>query len=409
MRFKESSDLSYLLLFVIALICIGGSMSIGNYGVYLPIFLLVSIMFLWNLIKKRKNYLPTTLISIYAFYVLIFWVCTLFNGDDDLQRVSLTINYAISIIIYVLLSQQVKTVKSINQIINLLIFILFVNCIITLAQYYNVTASWGIWYLLNDVETIKQSQLIEKMATGSQEVGQGYLFCPGIFPTQVYNGYIVSSLGIFTLYKSIRSAKLLPRIYYYMVLAIVVYSLFVIQQRAAFILFIGACSVVFYSRYKLLTILLLISFILVFCFSNYEVSEDKIGRFANMEDETRERLYATGIDYILNHMVFGGRKNYVNINNLSVHNIFLNAFLYGGILGAILIIAIYCKMIFSSVKIILKNIYQQITPTTAFAYALLIYNLISLTHNNSLLTGDPLIWILYALMLISVKRYNVSK
>lgn len=77
--------------------------------------------------------------------------------------------------------------------------------------------------------------------------------------------------------------------------------------------------------------------------------------------------------------------------------------MYGGVFGAAIIITIYMRMCVSSIKPILKSLKNGITESVAFAYALLIYNIISLTHNNSLLTGDPIIWVLYGLMLLSLK------
>ena len=136
-----------------------------------------------------------------------------------------------------------------------------------------------------------------------------------------------------------------------------------------------------------------------------ELSETTVGRFSDLNDDTRDTLYTQGWEYVLAHLWTGGRLAFSEQMNLSVHNIFLNAFMYGGLFGGILIIIIYFKMCLGCLRLIFKNYVNNINPSSALAYSLLIYNLISLTHNNSLLTGDPIIWVLYALMM---QTYNIK-
>lgn len=398
----------YLLLFV-TIATVGGSFSIGQYGIYILLLIFAVIQCELNILKKRRSVLPLNNVGIYLVYIIVFWICSMFNGDGDMGRISLTINYIICLVMYLMLGQMVNSKNKVNDVINLFIGILLFDCMVTILQFHNIAFGWGIWFFFNDADKVEQSDLILNLASGSQVLGDGELFCPGLFPTQVYNGYIVASLGVFVLYKSQIPKKLLVyKIFHIVMLAVVVYSLFVIQQRMAFVLFLFVFVIVYFSRYKALTIIVALSVALFYICYGFNLDENLLGRYSDLHDETRSRLYETGIDYVLNHLMLGGRAGYLNLNNLSVHNVFLNAFLYGGIVGALLIIVIFFKMCGRAGRIIINSIHHDITPATAFAYSLLIYNLISLVHNNSLLTGEPIIWILYALMIISYRFENAK-
>lgn len=388
---------------LVAALIFGISVSVAGYGLYLPLLLILIIRFVIDLCKKKPGKLPILDIGLYFAYIIIFYICTLFNGDDDLNRNSLIINYLVCIFIYVVLSKDVINRNEIDNITNVLLVLLIFNCIVTVLQYHNNPLGWGIWYIFNDIESVSQAGLIENMDAGSQTLGKNFVFCPGIFPSQVYNGYIVGSLSPLVLYQFHRAKKIVYKLFFATTLLLIIYSLIVIQQRMAFFLFMVVFTVVMFSKNRALTLLLSVALILVYLLYGLDLSEDQFGRLIDVEDKTREHLYTDGFDYIINHFLVGGRKEFAEIHNLSVHNVFLNAFMYGGVFGASLIIIIFIRMCVSSLKLIVQSLKNGLTMTSMLAYALLIFNLISMTHNNSLLTGDAIIWVLYGMMLLSFK------
>lgn len=387
----------------IALVSFGSTVSIGRFGLYVFLFLVLVLQAVSDLINGRRIQIQTTDSRLYIGYIIIFYICSLFNGDADYGINSILVNYLLCLLIYSIISKDITSKIQINRTANVLLILMLLNCLVTISQYYNVPTSWGIWYFFNDADTVKQAAIINEMTAGSQMIGKDYLFCPGIFPSQVYNGYIVGSLSAIAIFKLYNAKTVKQRIIGLLYLAVIAYSLIIIQQRMAFLLFIAAWIVMMFTKNKTLTLILAFSLLILYLSYGFGIGEEQIGRLADLGDKTREHLYTGGIEYITNHLLEGGRKEFSELYSLSVHNVFLNAFIYGGIFGAILIIIIYIRMCVKSIVIIFKNMNRQLPMTVMFAYALLIYNIISMTHNNSLLTGEPIIWVLYALMLLSLK------
>lgn len=402
MKYIQKIKDSLPILFI-ALVSFGMTVSIGGYGLLVLLFFLLLLKSVNDLSGYKSQKLQVIDISTYFVYIIIFLVCTFFNGDGNLGRNSLLINYFVCILIYIVISKDIRSRIEIDKIATVLLILMISDCVITILQYNNNSLGWSVWYFFNDAQTIKQATMIAKLDTGSQILGKDYLFCPGIFPSVVYNGYIVGSLSPIALYKFYKAQTLTKKIISVLSVLLIVCSLIVIQQRMAFFLFVLAFVAMMFTRNKRQTILIAIGLLIVYLIYSFDIGAEQFGRLVDIEDKNREHLYANGFDYIFSHLWAGGRKEFIELNRLSVHNIFLNAFMYGGILGAALIITIYVRMCATSIKIILKSLKNRITESVAFAYALLIYNIISLTHNNSLLTGDPIIWVFYGLMLLSLK------
>ena len=388
---------------LVAIATFGMTVSVSGYGIFVYLLIVLILQSGIDLQKKLPQQIDTTDTWLYFYYAIIFFICTLFNGDGDIGRNSLIANYMVCILVFSVISREFKSKAAIDKMANVLWVMALLDCTVTIMQYHNNTLGWGIWYFFNDAKTVEQSGIIDSLDAGSQILGRNHLFCPGIFPSQVYNGYMVGALSAIALYKLQNAKTLLQRLTGMLSLLLIAYSLVVIQQRMAFFLFIFVFVAMMYSRSKLMTWLIAVGLLAVYLLYGIDVGENQLGRLVDLEDKTREHLYSNGIDYVFSHFWVGGRQEFMVQNSLSVHNIFLNAFMYGGILGAALIIAIYLRMCIASVKVIVKSFSDRITRPVGFAYALLIYNLISLTHNNSLLTGDPIIWVLYALMLLSLK------
>ena len=403
MKFQHKLN-SYLPIIYVAVSAFGVSMSIAGYGVFLPLLMLIFLQYVIDRNQKRSEILETTDTKLYFAYIIIFVICSIFNGDGNFGRNSLLVNYFLSVLIYLVISMDIKSTEQINKICNTLLILLILNCVVTLLQYVNNPIGWSVWFYFNDAQTVRQVASIENMDAGTQMIGRGNLFYPGIFPSQVYNGYIVGSLATIALYKFRDAAKMGYIIIYGLVLLLIAYSLIVIQQRMAFFLFIIVLAAVLYYKSKPLTVVMVGIIFVAYLLNGINVGEEQLGRLVDLDDKNRYILYSEGLEYVISHLWVGGRSEFMAAHSLSVHNVILNAFMYGGFFGAILIMIIYMRMCMKSLKIIIASFMGHSTgKTSMFAYALLIYNIISLTHNNSLLTGDPIIWVLYGLMLLSLK------
>lgn len=379
--------------------------NLGQFGLlaYLLPFIVINVL---SALHRKSCHMKIEAVDIqlYAIYLVVFYICTFFNGDEDMGRNSLTIQYLSCIFIFLAISYNVPSLQVIKKIINVLAILSLVNCIITVLQFYNNSIGWGIWTFLNADMLIEANNQLQNINSG-QEINAGGTFCPGIFPTQVFNGYVLASLGVICAcpYPQIKNWKKL----HFIVATATLIALFCAQQRMAFYIYVLFLAYLFYKKHKIITIFILIAALFSYSYISDIMTAETLGRFANAQDSLREKLYSSAITYLQENIIVGGRLAYIQINKLSVHNIFLNAFLYGGIFGGIIILIIYFRMCFKAIRIIIRRNNQ--TVSTALAIGLLSYNLISLTHNNSLLTGEPIIWIMYALMLMSLKYENEKK
>lgn len=397
--------------FILTLLCIaliGATISIGQYGVYVPLLVVLFLRYIYDIIRHRKGLLSTADVCMYIAYVVIFYICTLLNGDGANGRNSLLVSYAISIISFLLISKEIRSEGTITIFVWVLIGIVIINCIITIMQYYNIPMSWSVWYFFNDAKTTFTTYVVDNMHSGAQLLGKSKVFCPGIFPSSVNNGYFVASLGVLCFYPQFSKKRSVGKLIQGLLVLIILVTLLMIQQRMAFFLFLGVTCVINFERHTVVTVFTIILAAIVFELVDMQLDEGVIGRLANTEDKIRETLYETGIEYVMTHLLVGGRVGYESINEHSAHNIFLNAIMYGGLFGGIMIVVIYFRMCYKAVCVVIKKFNCRRNLSVAFAYSLIIYNLISLTHNNSLLTGDPIIWILYAMMLVA-QKYEAAK
>lgn len=391
---------------LIALISLASNVSIGTFGLLTWIApLLVIHVIIMSSVHKPVIQINYKDIRLYVLYAIIFYLCTLFNGDGNIGRNSLMIQYLVCMMIFIAIYYDITTLSAIRIVINVIIILLLLDCIITILQFKNNSLGWGVWYFFNS-SLLNSEEIIKNVTSVStiQTIGNQTL-CPGLFPTQVYNGYMLATAGIMNVcyYPQIKKWRLLNII----ILSLTLVSLFVTQQRMAFYIFLIFCAYIYYGRHKAMTIFLVIIGAVFYTYTNSYLTEDYIGRFANSEDRLREQLYDSAIKFISENYLAGGRIAYSNIDNHSAHNVFLNAFLYGGLFGGILILIIYFRMCFKAIRIILRENRQAMS--TVLAFGLLSFNIISLTHNNSLLTGEPIIWIIYALMLLSLKYEEQQK
>lgn len=387
----------------IALSSFASNVSIGTYGLLTWLApLLVIHVIVMSFVHKNVNQINYMDIWLYVLYAIIFFLCTIFNGDGNIGRNSLMIQYLMCVMIFIAIYYDIKTLDTIRITINVIIVLLLLDCIITILQFNNNSIGWGAWYFFNSSQ-LNSEEIIKNVTSfyDTQTIGNQTL-CPGLFPTQVYNGYILATAGIMNVccYPQIRKWRLINIIISLLTLV----SLFITQQRMAFYIFLILCAYIYYSRHKTITIFLVIIGAIFYTYTNLYLTEDYIGRYANTEDHLREQLFGSAIEFISQNYLAGGRIAFSKITGYSAHNVFLNAFLYGGLFGGILILIIYFRMCFKAIRIILRK--NQKSMSTVLAFGLLSFNIISLTHNDSLLTGEPIIWILYALMLLSLKYEN---
>lgn len=126
-------------------------------------------------------------------------------------------------------------------------------------------------------------------------------------------------------------------------------------------------------------------------------------RFADSDDSLRSSLLAKSFSFIKENLLLGGMKSFLKIAGYPPHNIFLNSFVEAGVFGFVISLIIY----FSQISLGLKL--TNISNHMLLGYAFLAYTLNSLFHNDSILSGDVLAWLLWAMIFSLYKYFNKEK
>ena len=125
-------------------------------------------------------------------------------------------------------------------------------------------------------------------------------------------------------------------------------------------------------------------------------------RFVDHDNSIREYLFSNTLNFISEHPFLGGMSSFVRMNGFPPHNIFLNAFVEAGICGFILSLCIYIKQMKTSFKL------NNARRVSLIAFAFIAYMLNSLLHNDSILSGDVVAWILWA-MVFSLSKNKIDE
>lgn len=386
----------------------GGNWLIGRFSLSFYAIVLMAMNFI--IILPKKFSLPYKDIKLYFLYVIVLFYVSLFNGDmanSSNGFVSLFMNYVGCFLIYFSIDYYIKDRKQIFFIVKILIFLISINALASHMQFINNPIGWGIWKIFNNGELNFVELVTEYVDKNDVDTNLGLSFSAGIFPSPVTNGYYFAALGLLPLYyvaNTIYSFRVrLFNLFLFMSFFI---SLFEIQQRSAFFLFIIAFLVV-------LIIMNMRRWIyiggILFCVLFVWLGIDDLdwGRIGELDLGGRSSLYSTGWHFVESHWFLGGRFTFLQMSDKSVHNLILNGIIYSGIIGLIIILIIFVRMLIKAVKIIIDS-KRTITMSiyTILAISLLVYNFMSFTHNTSLITGDLVIWFLYALMLKSYIIYT---
>ena len=329
--------------------------------------------------------------KLYILYVVWFIFAGLVNGDfiRFSGSISLLINYTNCVLIGNLIVISIKDKIILDRLSNLLLGVVVFNILITLAQFFNYELGWTIWNLLNPTinEIIEESML---EATQGDEQILGFNFCPGLFQSAVTNGYFMASFGLLPLVLASKKSFFIKRVIIYIIFVASLLTLLIIQQRAAFFIFIILSIVILYKTRKSQK-----AFVSI-------ISE------MSLAEDSRMTLFSQAIDYISSNFLFGGRAEFLDRTDKNAHNFILNAFIYSGLIGAILLLTIAGKMMIDSARILISRNNSGSYPLFC-SCALISYISIGLVHNESLVTGTPVVFILYSMLIVSLMIADKSK
>jgi hypothetical protein len=265
---------------------------------------------------------------------------------------------------------------------------------------------------------LKSDGFVETSGIGNyRESAIGY-GVPGIFDSRVNNAAFSSYLVFIPLYYLNKKRNILSKIICIAIYAIFMYILFLTQQRSSFFLCTLASLFILYKTYfknkkSLLYTITIVAILYFICLKSVNLNEDELGRFVEYSDNGRKDIFSLVLNSLSNNIIWGGP---ITINKLlfekfeitGTHNYFLNAIVVGGLLGGIVYTILYFKIFKLSIRYLFNKAYNYNYNIVIFSIMVIVSLINSLVHNNGIIYGDFLLWLILGLLLIEINRTNIK-
>lgn len=382
--------------YIIAAIVFGGVYIAGPFTIrhIAVICMLVYAMTHSSSLPKEKT------MTMYILFVICLGISDISYGYVEFFFKDLLANYLVCYVSYWATLILIEKKKSISVFIYTFIAIGIVSGVLVMLQYHDVY--WA--FIIPDIlRTFTEEDMDQLTSIGGLIEGQSL---PGLF-NRVDNGYYLSiatilSLYIYNKYKSIVSLGFW---------GFLVVSLYMVQQRAAF--FIGlSLSIVFLLQslsksHKLIIFSFIAIGIIIFIYHETDISTLLEGsRYSKGADTgTRQDLWKISYNYIIENPFNANAIDFDKRHpDIAAHNLFLNAFLSCGLIGGTIVLSVVAILCCRCIKIFKSRHYikpEYILTTLAF----ISFNFVSLSHNNSVVNGNIVFWILATPLMI--KQYKL--
>lgn len=371
----------------------------------------VMVMFSYLLFSSIKNpvYKNNKYILIYIIFIVFLFLAMTFNGDAETYGLKwIVANHVVSIIVFVATYYVTKDNRQnrMDVIIVALIFILVVNSLVTIAQYFNEPIGWAVSFFFlqgrnEDIVTFQEAyQSLDTLA--------GVARTPGIFDSSVENGIFLGSFGFLPFYFIKRDNRLL-RLLSIIVIVLSLIACFMCQERAAMLTMSASVIYLGYKSMKNNAWSFLVAiFVLIILLYSIDFSSIDAGRFhdVGIDNSARRSIWADIDPFLENNLLLGGAEQFMRLSGHMPHNIFFNAFVFGGLLGGITAIVLYFLFLIKGVKNVLSK--KTNIPNCAIALAFLSILAQSLVHNSSIISGDVMTFLLFSLLFVSEEITGIT-
>lgn len=358
---------------------------------------------------KEKEIKIDKYFRVYMFFIMSYLIAGVFTGFFLESIKNVIAFYFVSYVAYESTKILIGKYNGMEFLCNAFLSFGLINAFVSICQMYQLPYANAIstFLLGNSI-----NEIYDVMAIRSQDNMFGYTV-PGLVGP-VPNGYLMSLIVVLSLYNKDGVLKIKNIVMFCLFL----YTSFIIQERTALVSCILISS---YCLYNIITktpkgktklwiyMFVFVAFVIVLTYApsfyTQLMSGDSRYSYGFSLQEERGEISDTALDYILNNPL-GGINEFLT-NGHYPHNILLNAFIYGGFLGGVSIII----LLIIQFKIVLKSLnWNRVSSHSLFFFAAIYtcYTLNSLTHNLSLVTGDPTIWIVWGAILSKYELDNMK-
>lgn len=332
----------------------------------------------------------------YMLFLLFYTVVEAGSGYSSYVFGKLLGTYLASIALYISSKIIIEKYQAAHLIINILVILGLINAIEAIWQF---TGS-PIAQILPQILHITLSE--EDIAYyNAREDFHGYSV--GGLMGIVTSGYFLSATSVLALYN--QKGKITAT--NWIIFSIIFFALFLVQERSG--LFSGLlCAFIFYVLFSIHNqkalfssafVFILAAIIIIKYIPSHISYEEMRYTSIGISDNRRTQIAMDAIKWIFQNPE-GGANYFFNMGGHYPHNYFINAFLYGGIIGGGILIGILfvqlSKIINVVVSFLKENTYSPLLLASCLAY--LCYTLNSLFHNYSLVLGGEMIFLLWAMI-----------
>ncbi len=335
------------------------------------------------------------LILLYIVFLFFHGLSSCLEGSTASFFRDVISKYLVAIVAYYATVIYYRKYATFRDPVNAILLFGVVNAVVTILQFIGNPIGIGAGYVFLDTSNEVKFYQFQHMLDGG-----GYALF-GILGDPVLNGYVSLLMPLLTLDKIYCAGKTVNKKYrqggFWLMWVLFMFSLFTVQERSAFFI-AGAFSMLYFfheSKLRLSTLFLaLIIALAVILFLPHLLNSDIVvnSRFADQGEDVRVGIYSRSGEFIIQHLLFGGKESAINYIDTMPHDFILNSFIYGGLFGGLIVLYIILKQFLVSYRLYRKDF--EIGIVLCFVG----YTLNGLAHNPSIVTGDVLIWMLWAMV-----------
>lgn len=384
----------------------GSSIYIGPVTAGFFFAVILSVLIFWH---DKKLVLDKPL-KLYAVFVFSFGLSSLITGQMEVFIDTFLRSYLISFILWRATTISIENnPKAVDIIIYIFLCIGLFDVAVSLSQMTFNTQ----WYqqIFETLQLRHDEKMAETMEYKSLTNDVFSYAITGIFGNAIKNGWFLAVCSCLSMRYVLKYKKLVLIIFPLIFIA----GVFACQERSALlgsILAFGYCLYNLYNNGKFYVKVGMLIFILLAVVwgihSLVAFSENNNLRYTELglDDTGRSKILDGVSDYLISNPIFPNIYEHFANGGSPPHNLFINAFMYGGLLSFVCIIYILIIQ-FKSFFIDIKN--QSVHNPTLIAIILsaFVFTFNGLFHNQSIVTGECVIWIIWA-MYLSVKNIHNS-
>lgn len=333
---------------------------------------------------------------------LIFWILSaIFEGTLGECLRNLAAQHCVSLVAYFSTVLIYSKYRNTDILINTLFICGIANSVINILQSFGEPVSMIIGSFFVDEDASAHFKRLEEGVHDAYSLG----LLGGAVPNGAFS-MILPFIPMYYLYRG-KNFNVLKRLFYWGIFCVFIVALFFIQQRSCMAIALLCLMIVFYKvglfkGRNLAIILVLIVPIAIFALKGFVESDTFLESRYMYDDheESRTSIYVKAVEFIIDNFFIGGLQTFRAITGYSPHNIVLNAFIYAGFLGGIIILYVYFSQLYKAYRLRLNK------GEIVLGWMFIAEMLNAFLHNASILTGDFLTWTLWAMIFMSY--YNRS-